>query len=701
MPKPSQADVDRTIVLPAGRRLGYGEYGDPAGFPVVLLHDCPGSRVTGKLAHEAAAGGGVRLIAPDRPGFGLSDPVGRRTIAGWADDLAALADALGLERFGVVGLGAGSPFALAGAWRLPGRVAALGIVSGVAPRAGGGSGAGMDPRARLAYRLARWAPWFLRLVVRRIAREAAREPHRLAARLLAARPPVDRAVLERPEVLAVLVEGMPEAFRHPPTIVRELRATGRVWGFPVEEIAVPVFLWHGEEDSVHSLEAARALAERIPGGRAEFVPRAGAAWFVDHAGAVFDALVGEGHGYEERASRTILGMGEPISALIQELVGDQASLIDFFYTSDWALKMRDPAICDFVVGNPHDMPLPEIADALQRWAVPQRKDWFAYKMSEPEPRAVVAASLRARYGIAFEEQDIHLTTGAFGAIAVVLRAVVNPGDEVIFVTPPWFFYETMIKAANGVPVRVPARREGWDLDLDAIEAAITARTRAIIVNSPNNPTGRIYPPETMQALAALLTEASERNERTIYLFSDEAYSRILFDDRPYTTACAYYPDTMLLYTYGKQLLMPGQRIGYIALPPEMPDRATIGQGIFLAQMSVGFAFPNALLQHALGDLDGLCVDVKRLQRRRDRLVEALRGFGYELHVPEGTFYMVPRSPIEDDVAFCHMLGEHDVFVLPGRTVELPGYFRISVTASDDMVERSLPGFEAAFRRATS
>jgi aspartate aminotransferase len=246
---------------------------------------------------------------------------------------------------------------------------------------------------------------------------------------------------------------------------------------------------------------------------------------------------------------------------------------------------------------------------------------------------------------------------------------------------------------------VRVRPDNFDLDLDAIAAAITPRTRAVLVNSPNNPTGKIYPPETLAALGQLLTAASERHGRTIYLISDEAYSRILFDGVDFPSPTAYYPASLLLYTYGKTLLTPGQRIGYIALAPDFPGREALRDALFVAQLLTAYAFPNALLQHALPDLEKLSIDLAHLQRKRDRVVGELRRQGYELHVPQGTFYLLPRSPLADDLAFTDLLAEHNIFVLPGTVVEMPGHFRISLTASDEMIERALPGFAAALAAA--
>jgi aspartate aminotransferase len=387
----------------------------------------------------------------------------------------------------------------------------------------------------------------------------------------------------------------------------------------------------------------------------------------------------------------------PVSRLSTELAAAVGPIEQFFNRSAWSRRAGSPGICDFVAGNPHEPVLPEFVDALVRAAAPQRNDWYAYKLNEPKPCGIVAEALSARHGMPFEGDDVFLVPGTFGGLTVTLRALVDSGDEVIFVLPPWFFYEAMILAVGATPVRVHAVPDSWDLDLQAINDAITPRTRAIVVNSPNNPTGRIYPPETMQALGRLLTEASERNGRAIYLLSDESYNRILFERRSFTTPTRYYDNSILLSTYTKILLTPGERVGYGALSPNMAEREAVRRAIYLAQLVSSFAFPSALLQHALGDLERMSIDIPALERKRDRMVEALRGIGYNLHVPEATFYLFPQAPGADDGAFTDYLAERDVFVLPGALVETPGYFRISLTATEDMIEHSLPVFEEAFK----
>jgi aspartate aminotransferase len=368
-----------------------------------------------------------------------------------------------------------------------------------------------------------------------------------------------------------------------------------------------------------------------------------------------------------------------------------------FYLTDSAYSRRknDPGISNFVLGNPQEMPLPGFTQALQRWTVPQNKDWFAYKRNVPEAQIVVAASLQERIGMPFEPADVSMTNGAFGGLAAVIGSVAGPGDEVVFISPPWVHYESIIYAAGAVPVRVKIDFATFDLDIEAISGAISPRTRAIIVNSPHNPTGKIYPAETLTRLASILTQASERYGQPIYLVSDEAYHRIVFDGRTFPSPVCFYPCSFLIYTYGKTLLTPGERIGYIALPPTMPDREEVRSMLAISQIVIGWAYPNNVLQYAIEDLERLSIDVVYLQRKRDRLVEELRKFGYRLHVPEGTFYLIVRSPWEDDWAFAEMLATHGILVHPGSLMEMPGYFRISLTASDEMIERALPGFKAA------
>ena len=394
-------------------------------------------------------------------------------------------------------------------------------------------------------------------------------------------------------------------------------------------------------------------------------------------------------------------MTSPISATLADIIAGLEPVLSFVNDSSYSRHGTKQGACDFCFGNPQEMPLAEISQAIAHWAQPRTKDWFAYRFSDSNATATVARSLRLRFGIDFEPADVSMTTGAFGAIAAALRAVVDPGDEVIYLSPPWFFYVPMIASLGARAVRVNLPVPDFSLPLESIAAAITSHTRAIIVNSPHNPSGRILQPAELASLAEMLEAASLRNQRAIYLLSDESYSRILFDGQPFHTPVLHYPRSLLLYTYGKTLLTPGQRMGYIAMPPTMPDREELRRAIFAAQMVIGYAFPNTVMQYAVGDLEKLTIDIGALQRRRDRIVSSLRNMGYEALNPPATFYVLVRSPLEDDVAFTELLAEHDVFVMPGRVFELPEWFRISLTANDDMVDRALQGFERALKSAVA
>ncbi len=348
-----------------------------------------------------------------------------------------------------------------------------------------------------------------------------------------------------------------------------------------------------------------------------------------------------------------------------------------------------PVIADFIAGNPQEPTLPGFVEALRRYSVPASADWFAYRPMHGPARQAAAASLTAELGMGFAAEDVFLTRGASGAITLALNVVVDPGDEVIFLSPPWFFYEAMIIASGATPVRVRLEPPAFGLDIDTIVAALRPRTRAVIINTPHNPTGRIYPPAVLEHLGQALAAAAERYGRPIWVISDEAYSRILFDGRSFVSPGLFHPYSMLAHTYSKSALAPGQQLGFLALAPGLPEADVVRRALLNCSI---WMTPDAVMQYALPDIDRLCIDVPAIERRRDRMVAALREQGYEVDIPEGTFYLLPRAPLADDRALCALLAEEGVAVLPGHVVELPGHFRISLTATDEMVERSLPVF---------
>jgi len=245
-----------------------------------------------------------------------------------------------------------------------------------------------------------------------------------------------------------------------------------------------------------------------------------------------------------------------------------------------------------------------------------------------------------------------------------------------------------------MPRKVPLRKPRFDLDLDAIDAAIGPRTRMVIVNTPHNPTGRITDREILAALAERLERASNRIGRRIFLLSDEPYRRLRFDGRGFVSPAAVYPWTLVSYSYGKVLLSPGQRLGYLAISPLMPvaDRRVLQDAMFGAQMALGWCFPNAVMQYAVPHLERLSIDVQALARRRDALSAALTSAGHTVLPPEGTFYLWVKWSSADPERQWNALADRGVFVMPGSIMNATDHFRISLTASDEMVARALPAF---------
>lgn len=378
-----------------------------------------------------------------------------------------------------------------------------------------------------------------------------------------------------------------------------------------------------------------------------------------------------------------------------------APVNDFYRSSRYSEARFEADICDFTFGNPHEMPLDALVSALRERAIPHDKNWFAYKSSEQEPQEYLAERVGAELSLPFEPPDIALTAGAFAAILVAFRLVLDVGDEAIINEPAWFCYEPMLLAGDCVPRKVWLTGPRFDLDLPAIDAAIGPRTRLVIVNTPHNPTGRIYDEATLRDLADLLERASKRIGHRIYLLSDEPYRRLRFDGRGFVSPAAIYPWTLVSYSYGKVLLAPGQRLGYLAISPLMPnpERVSFQDALFSAQMAMGWCFPNAVMQYAVPDLENVSIDRAALARKRDAVLGALAPAGYAIVPPEGTFYLWGKWPKGDPERLWNALADRKVFVMPGSVMASPDWFRISLTASEAMIARALPHFLEVARSA--
>jgi len=287
--------------------------------------------------------------------------------------------------------------------------------------------------------------------------------------------------------------------------------------------------------------------------------------------------------------------------------------------------------------------------------------------------------------------------GAGGALNVIFRTILDPGDEVIIAKPYFVEYGNYLSNHFGVIVPV-ASTPDFDLDLDAIEQAIGPKTRAVLVNSPNNPTGRIYPASTLAAVGDLLRRKSAEMGRILYLISDEPYRRIVFDGNRVPPVLAAYENTLIATSYSKELSLAGERIGYVAANPAIEGIDQLMAGLILANRVLGFINAPALMQRVVTRLQGVEVDLTLYQENRDRLYEALTEVGYDIQKPQGTFYMFPKSPIADDLAFSSELLERLVLVTPGVGFGFPGYFRLAFCVERRIVEGALPALQELGRK---
>jgi len=312
----------------------------------------------------------------------------------------------------------------------------------------------------------------------------------------------------------------------------------------------------------------------------------------------------------------------------------------------------------------------------------------------PQTRQAVADTLKEETGLAFGLGDIVMSCGAAGAVNVVLRATLNPGDEIIILSPFFGEYVYYIDNHNGVPVIVPTT-EDFQLDLTAIEAAITPRTRGLMLNSPNNPSGVIYPEAQVKELAGLLRRKSSEHGSEIYIISDEPYRKLIYDGLVYPQVFPHYEYTIVVNSHAKDLGLPGERIGYIAVHPDYPGKGELVDALIFCTRTLGFVNAPALMQHLIRGLQGVSVDVSEYQRKRDYIYGQLTELGYSVVKPQGAFYLFPKSPLSDDAAFVDALQEWKVLAVPGKGFGTPGHFRISYCVDDWVLEGAVAGFAKA------
>jgi aspartate aminotransferase len=357
------------------------------------------------------------------------------------------------------------------------------------------------------------------------------------------------------------------------------------------------------------------------------------------------------------------------------------------------------AVCDFSLGNPILEPPARFREALLELLKRPLPGLHRYipNAGLPEVRRHVAEALAAETGLPFGMRHVVMTCGAGGGLNVVFKAMLNPGDEVIAPAPYFVEYDRYVDNHGGRLVRARTG-EDFQLDLEALDAAVSPRTRAVILNSPNNPTGVVYPRGSLEALADWLGRVSRRLGRPVFLISDEPYRHVVFDGVEVPSLFPLYEHTIVVTSHSKDLGLASERIGYAAVHPEAAEAHLLGDALVLANRILGFVNAPALVQRVLPSLKGERVDVARYQALRDRLLPPLEAMGYRCVRPQGAFYLFPRAPIPDDVAFCRAAAEERLLIVPGSAFHGPGHFRIAYCVEPEVIDRALPVFERLLRR---
>ena len=356
-------------------------------------------------------------------------------------------------------------------------------------------------------------------------------------------------------------------------------------------------------------------------------------------------------------------------------------------------------VYDFSLGNPNLEPPEKFRAALKDAATSSDPGVHAYMPNTgyPHVRKSVADYLCDEQEVQVTENEVIMTCGASGALNVILKTILDPGDEVI--TPAPFFVEYRYYVDNhGGTLKTVSTKPDFNLDIDAVSAAITQKTRAVLINSPNNPTGQVYSKESLNELGTRLTEKGKELSRTIYLIADEPYRKIVYDGQKVPSIFQTYTESIIATSYSKDISIPGERIGYLAVNPEASYKKELIGGMALANRILGFVNASALMQRVVASVQGVSVDISAYARKRELLCKGLADSGYDFFTPAGAFYLFPRTPIPDDVKFVQALQEELILAVPGSGFGGPGHFRIAFCVADETIINAIPGFKRVIKK---
>lgn len=381
---------------------------------------------------------------------------------------------------------------------------------------------------------------------------------------------------------------------------------------------------------------------------------------------------------------------------------DKGSMIRKMFEEGARLKKLygEDKVFDFSLGNPNVPPPDVLKSRLLELINSDDPTLHAYMPNAglPEARQAIAERIRREQAVPVEAKHVVVTCGASGALNIIFKALLDPGDEVL-VSSPYFVEYGFIADNHGGSLRAVPSKPDFSLDVAALEAAMGPQTKVVLVNSPNNPTGRIYSSDSLDALAKAMERAGKKYGRTIYLVSDEPYRRIAYGGAEVPSPLAHYANSIVATSHSKDLSLPGERIGYAAVNPAAEDVDAIMGALTLANRILGFVNAPSLMQKLIATLDDCWVDAAVYERKRDLLASGLRAAGYEFDLPEGAFYLFPKSPLANEAEFVDILKTENILVVPGSGFGTPGYFRIAYCVDDATIRGSLPGFARAMEKA--
>ena len=368
----------------------------------------------------------------------------------------------------------------------------------------------------------------------------------------------------------------------------------------------------------------------------------------------------------------------------------------FAFAQARAAEVGAENVDDFSIGNP-SVPAPAtVAEAVHKLVDaidPIKLHGYTPAQGDGQARGALADDLNRRFGTNYTADNFYLTAGAAGALCCALSALSCPGDTFIAFAPYFPEYKVFVESAGAELVTVPADIEDFQIDFAAFDQALTPNTKGVIINSPNNPTGVVYSEATIQKLAQVLTEKSKEYGHTIWLISDEPYREIIYRDTPLPWVPNYYPNTLVCYSYSKSLSLPGQRIGYVLVPPQAEDADIVYAAVCGAGRALGYVCAPSLFQLVAAECTGQTADIEIYHKNRDLLLNALRDMGYTCAQPDGAFYLFPRSLEPDARAFCERARKYDLVLVPGDSFGCPGHVRISYCVPTEQIQRALPKFE--------